>query len=508
MNDSDQPRPAQEQAQVAAGAGLVSIAKIIGGISNLLILVFLTRLLDQATFALVALVYLLQATINALGTLGLPAALLYYVPKLGPRIERSMGLWTGILLFLLAVPFALALWLGGPTIEGLLDKPGLAMPLFYLAIYLLADFPGQALPNYLLACRSYVGSFVVTMILYLSRMLSLVIPAWLGLPLEQIMFWFAAVAVLRVGLFLGYFLLLKSGDLAPQGWRIRDLFAYGVPLSLSQIVGKLNVQIDKYMIAALCAAEVFAVYSVGAIELPLVSSIAYSVTEALVPTLVLCYSRREVGGFIEYWHGAMAKVAAIMMPVFFFFFILAGPAMRVFFSDAYSEAQIPFRVYLCLLPLRLCGYGGVVRALGRTRPVLWAALAALVVNVALNYPLYLAFGMAGPATASVLAQVAAILVLLAAVRGRLEIPAWRVFPFVRVGRALVVAGLAATPLLFIDRLIQGDVAQLAVGAALFLPLYLVLGRLTRVLTADDFRYLGDLVTLRILKRASQKEATS
>ena len=40
----------------------------------------------------------------------------------------------------------------------------------------------------------------------------------------------------------------------------------------------------------------------------------------------------------------LAKVAAIMMPIFCFFFLLAGPTVRLFFSDAYSDAAIPFRV--------------------------------------------------------------------------------------------------------------------------------------------------------------------
>ena len=167
----------KEQARVAAGAGLVSVAKMLGSVTNLLIIVFLTRLLDKEVFAVVALVYLLQETINAVGTLGIPSALLYFIPKLGRASERALALWSGMLLLALAAPFALGLWLGGPFIETILDKPGMAVPLAYLAVYILADFPGQALPNYLLAKRSYTAFFGVTTFFYGSRMLSLVVPA-------------------------------------------------------------------------------------------------------------------------------------------------------------------------------------------------------------------------------------------------------------------------------------------------------------------------------------------
>ncbi len=499
----EQPPARPSGRRLAAGAGLVSAGRMLGSAFNLLIIVSLTRLLDPAVFGLVAMVYLIQETLNSIGTLGLPSALFYFVPKHGEGSARSLGLWTGGLLFALALPLALALWLGGPTIAEWADKPNLGPALGYLAVYLLADFPGQALPNFLLARQSYRAAFGVTVFFYGGRFLSLVVPAALGGSLETLMISFAGVALLRLLAFLGYFLLIHRGPLRRSGWSPGSLLAYGVPLSLSQIVGKLNVQVDKYMIAALCSAQVFAVYTVGAIEIPLVPSIAYSVTDALIPALVLLHERRDSRGFVGTWHASMGKVAAIMMPIFFFFLVLAPPAMRIFFSASYSDAAVPFRVYLLLLPLRLCSYGGVVRALGRTRPVLWASGAALLANVLLNYPLYRLLGLPGPALASVLAQVVAISVLLAAVRKELKVAWRRIFPVAPVAKALAVAGGAALPLLLVVQWLEGDVLQLAAGAAVYLPAYLGLGALTGLLGREDFDYLRDVVTLRILKRSAR-----
>lgn len=493
---------------LAAGAGLVSAGRMLGGVFNLLIIVALTRLLDPAIFGLVAMVYLIQETLNSIGTLGLPSALFYFVPKHGEASARSLGLWTGGLLFLLALPLALTLWLGGPSIAAWTDKPDLAPALGYLAVYLLADFPGQALPNFLLARQSYRAAFGVTVFFYGGRFLSLVVPAALGGSLQTLMISFAGVALLRLAAFLGYFLLVQRGPWGRSGWSPRQLLAYGVPLSLSQIVGKLNVQIDKYMIAALCSAQVFAVYTVGAIELPLVAAIAYSVTDALIPAMVLLHGRRDSQGFLQTWHGSMGKVAAIMMPIFFFFLVMAPAAMRVFFSASYGDAAVPFRVYLLLLPLRLCSYGGVVRALGRTRPVLWASGAALAANALLNYPLYRVLGLPGPALASVLAQLVAIALLLHAVRVVLGVR-WRVlFPVRRVAHALLVAGVACLPLLAVPQWLSGDVLQLSVGAALYLPLYLGLAATTGLLGREDFQYLRDVVSLRILRRRAGSEGES
>jgi O-antigen/teichoic acid export membrane protein len=272
----------------------------------------------------------------------------------------------------------------------------------------------------------------------------------------------------------------------------------GFPLSLTAIVGKLNLKADQYGVWAAAGKEKLAVYSVGAVELPLVSSLAYSVTNALVPTLTLAHAGDDREGFLRLWHGSVEKVAAIMMPVFVFFLVLAEPAIRVLFSAEFSEAVIPFRVYLLLLPLRLCGYGSVLRALGETRPILFASLTALLVNAVLIFPLYLAMGIAGPALASDLAQVVAIAMLLSRIRFHLGLPWARIMPFPRLGRALLVAGIAGLPLVAVSRLVPGDANQLLAGAAAMVPLYLWAGRRTGIITADDLSYVGRLLSLRSL----------
>lgn len=507
MSVRDRGPDGGETSRVAAGAGLVSVARLLGGVLNLLIVATLARLLDQSVFALFAIVYLLQETLVAVGSLDLSSALFYYVPKLGHRAARALGSWTAGLLFLLAVPFALALWLGGPLIAQAIGQRGLDAAFGYLALSLLADFPGQAMPGYLLGRRSYAGYLVVTLVFHGSRFASLVVPAAAGATLEQILFWFATVAALRFAAFVGYLAFFESGGLRREGWAVRDLFGYAVPLSLSTIAGKLDVQLDKYLIAALCSAEVFAVYSVGATEVPLVSSVAYSVSMALTPTLIALHGKRDVAGFLACWHGSVVKVAAIMMPVFFFFFVLAGPIVRLVFSGAYSGAQVPFRVYLCLLPLRLCQYGAVVRALGETKPILYASVAGLAVNAVLLYPLYALFGLPGPAIAAVSSQLAAIAWLLATVRRRLGVSWFRVFPFPGVGKALLVAGFSALPLLGVERFLPGDATRVAVGVPLFLAGYLLLGMLTGVVTRTDLGYLADLASLRVFKNAAAAKGT-
>lgn len=490
--DGEAATAASDKRDVALGAGLVSAAALVSGVWNIVTLTALTRLLERPTFAALSLAYLLQDTLAAVVPLGLPAALAYFVPKRGDAAARSLGFWTGVSLLGLTVPVSLGLVFLGPRFA---ETPVMGTALLYLGFYVLGEIPAQALPGTLLARRSYRAFFGVQIVSSTSRSLSLVVPTALGAGLPTILSCFVAVAALRFTMFLAYFLVFARGSLSRTGFRVGELLGYGFPLSLSMIVGKANQQIDKYVVAALCTAEVFAAYAVGAFELPLVPVLAYSVTTALVPSLVLAYDRGEKGRFLEYWHGSIVKVASIMMPVFFYFTILSGPTIRTLFSASYADAVVPFRIYLLLLPLRLCGYGAILRALGDTRWVLLSALVMLVVNIGLIPPLFAAAGIAGPAVAAVVAQATGVLVILARIRGRLGVTWGSVFPSRAVLRSAAVAAGAAIPLVAIAWFVRSDVLRLVAGAPAYVVTYLALGLRARTIARADLRYLVDLVTL-------------
>ena len=71
-------------------------------------------------------------------------------------------------------------------------------------------------------------------------------------------------------------------------------------------------------------------------------------------------------------------------------------------------------------------------------------------------------------------------------------------PFVRLGRAALVAALACLPLLAVVNYVSGDARQLLVGVVITVPLYLWLARRTGVVAAGDLTYVGRLLTLRTL----------
>ncbi len=495
----------RERKEVAAGAGLASFGQLISGVFNLLLLMVLTRSLSKAEFGLFSLVYLIQDTASALLPLGLPAALAYFVPRRADTQGRALGFWTGMLLGLLAIPATLVLWFIGPVLS---SNPETSEVFRLLAVFVLLDFPSQALPAYLLARRAYRGFFLITLLFSVTRTVSLALPAMLGATLPTIMGWFLVAAVFRLVMYLGYFLGYAEGHLDWKEVKPGELFGFGVPLSAATIVSKLNVQADKYMVSLVAGREALGTYTVGATELPLVPSLAYSVTNSLVPTLSLAHARGDRESFLRYWHDSMIKVAEIIMPVFFFFLLLAGPAIRVLFSASFEAAVVPFRVYLLLLPLRLCSYGAVLRSLGETRAVFTSAIAALAANLILILPLYYLLGLAGPAVAAVIGQLVIVSLLLVQIRAALGIHWSELLPYRPLKKTILTAGVSALPLLGLAVWQAPDGLRLLIGAATMIPLYLILGHRTGVIGPKDMEYLWRLFTLGGLRRRESEGTQS
>lgn len=485
------------------GAALATFGLVLTGVLQLALLAILTRVLSKEQFTAAAFLVLASTTISALAPLGVPTALTVFLPKLPPASARGFGWWSTVLLFLLSIPWALGVFLLAHTLGG--DQPVLVHGFQILAAFVLVDIPSQALPAYQLAMHRHASYFATTTIFAITRLLSLAIPALLGAGVEQIFLLFLLVGVLRLAWCVITFLFLERGSLARGDHSGTELIRFGLPVSLSFLVNKLNMQVDKYLVALVAGAEAFTVYTIGAQEIPLVATLAYSATTTILPALSLAHHQGENDLFVRLWHGSATKVGLIMMPAFCYFMVFGDSAIRVLFTGGYAAAAIPFRVYLLLLPLRVCAYSGILRALGESKPVLTASVAALLLNAALVVPLYHLLGIAGPALAAVVSQVASAGILIRMIRQRLNLSWWNTLPYPALGRTFLVALVATIPAV-LAFLLPGDGQRLLIGAIVLVVSYLALGRWSGVVSAQDFQALRELATLQGLRRSPTTDA--
>lgn len=172
-----------------------------------------------------------------------------------------------------------------------------------------------------------------------------------------------------------------------------------MPLGLASIVLLVFAQTDKYVITHSLGREVFAVYSVGALQIPFVDILRNSVMGVVFPLMAEYQKQRKTEEILEPWRRATLKMAVLFFPVFVFLEISARSFITVLFTEEYAEATGVFMLYLLIFVRSSVDTTSVLMVFKQQGFMLKVNAAAFVAHVTLAVLMYKRFGWLGvPAT--------------------------------------------------------------------------------------------------------------
>ncbi|MBK9015639.1 MAG: oligosaccharide flippase family protein [Saprospiraceae bacterium] len=251
----------------------------------------------------------------------------------------------------------------------------------------------------------------------------------------------------------------------------------------------LNRQVDKYAVQWFLPAF-FTIYSAGAFEIPVIPTIAITVSSVMMMQFVGHHLRGERAELLELWYKSIRKVSVIVLPLVVVLLVAAEELIALFYPDNYADAVIPFRIYTFILLQRVASYSNMQKALGSTAPITHSAIYLFLINAALSVPLVLWLGMAGPPLAALLANIFSWWYALHNIQVLLKVRFREVFPFGFYAKALGVAVLAAVPVFGLKMAVElPRYFSFFILAACYLPIYLVLARTTGIIEESDWRRL-------------------
>jgi peptidoglycan biosynthesis protein MviN/MurJ (putative lipid II flippase) len=229
-----------------------------------------------------------------------------------------------------------------------------------------------------------IRSSVYSLVFSVSRALTMVGLFAMGFDLATVLWGVIGVgaAVVVVG-------CIDMARMCPGRWQfdgrlLLDQFHYVWPLWAVTIAGILGVQFDKFLISYNFDPETLAIYTRGAMELPMVGMITVTLGTAIMPELVTMASQGRMMESLDLWQEATRKSSLVIFPCFAFFLVIAPNFMVLMYTEAFRNAAWPFGVFLCLLPLRVAIYGALFRAIGQTKPIAISAVAGLLANIVIG----------------------------------------------------------------------------------------------------------------------------
>lgn len=339
---------------------------LIAVISPMILSRYLTKN-DYGTYKQVMYVY---SSLLAVFTLGLPKSYSYFIPRV-PRTEvKSLINKITTIFLLLGIAFSSFLFLGAPVIAKLLKNPDLV-----LALKLFSIVPVLLLPT--MGLEGVYASFKKTHIVAIYTIASKVITIFLTI-IPVIVFngnYLHAIIGFDIGCLITFWvaIYLKSypvkeekHDRTNVGYR--QIFAFSLPLLAASLWGMIINASDQFFISRYFGNEVFAEFSNGYMEFPLISMILVSIGTVLIPVFSE-YSANKGNNdlLLQIWKSTLNKSIKIIYPIAFFCIFFSTTIMICLYGDMYRNSGMFFAIkniqaLFCVVP-----FSPLILALGKTK---------------------------------------------------------------------------------------------------------------------------------------------
>ncbi len=465
-------------------AGLLSLADFTRFFIKTVIGIALARLLSPADLGSYRQLFLIYGTLSGILMLGFPQSMLYFLPKAGSdhEIKRLVSRTLNVI-SLLALLCGLIIFFSRDLIANSFNNPDLSRLLIVYSIYPIFIFVTQLYSSVMLGLKEPLKSARFTIFAIICDLLLVLGVAFFSRDIRLIV-WAVVVSAFIQWLWASLCLRKFTGSFSRTNFAgFKAQLNYTIPLGLSLLIGVLSVQLDKLMISGFFKPEQFAVFSLGAMELPLIGILINSVNAILLPNMS-SIDREQMSAI---YSASIRKNAIIIFPLATVFYIFATEFMVFIYGSIYAEAAVYFRIYLMILPLRVATYGIVFQALGKTRLVMMDSILMLIMNAILNLILIRIYGMTGAAIATVIVSWLIVAVYLFQMHFYLKLKLLRLFPLWRLIKNLLVAILPVFAVVPLTTLIKHDFARMVVGGCLYLLLYALAGLAVKVILPCDIQ---------------------
>lgn len=436
--------------------GIVALGRAAHTASLLATLSILTRHWPKDEVALYQIVWLLVNTLVPIAALGMPAALLYFFPRLEKNRRRSLvaqGLAGGLAgaallgLLLFATGGVLARLIGAADDGQAVALLPYLRPFLPYAVFLVV---GGALEAVLVAGGRAHWQAQTQLVFALAAILWVWGAGQAGLSLVALLggWGLMGLARLAVGAVLVWRCATWEGPWGLEDdWRQR--WGYARTIWHNDVVGSASRLVDSLVVLHYFRLEIYAEYRLGNIEVPVNLLLAATVT-VLVPEVSRLYRAGDLDGIGRLWRESVARLVLVVWPLFFFLFAYADAITAILYPDDYSRTAWVFRVFLLALPLRAAVYNPLLVGMGRAGWALWGSLLDLGLNLGLSLAAvawlraaWPAWAYLGPAGATVVSTYVQVLFLLVAIAWHMRWGAARLLPWGALARVALIGAAAA-----------------------------------------------------------------
>jgi O-antigen/teichoic acid export membrane protein len=477
--------------------------------TQVIIGIVLVRIISKEMLGSYRQVMLVHGLITGILTIQIENSLYYFLPKCGLEKRRDLVTQTLFVTSIISLLIGLAMFFSAGLFAKQFSNPEIAMLIRIFACFPIFQGIVQLLPAFLISLDKALFSGLYSMLSSVLMILTVVMIFAFGYGIAEALW--SKILIEAIFAVIGILMMIHFSPLGQ--WRINkslllEQLNYCWPLMAMTTIGVVNVKLDGVLISYYFPKEVYAVYSVGALELPLIALFTSSLSSAIMPNMVVEADKGRLLNSLNLWHEASRKSSFLIFPTFIFFLVCGYDFIVLMFTQDYSKAVWPFLIYLARMPLRVAIYGAIFRAIGFTKPLFWAALLSLITNIIISVVLLVAgrhgfLSYIGPSIGTFFGTLTLVSYLLMTLCKKLEVRFAQVMRWKELGRIFGLSIFCGVLLWLIPIPMSNLFFKLLIRFIIYVGLFFTSLALTKSLHADEWELLRIPLTL-IRKIATKK----
>ncbi|HTS79491.1 MAG TPA: oligosaccharide flippase family protein [Myxococcaceae bacterium] len=437
-------------------AGPLVLARFASAIVTTVVPLVLARAMPIAEYGTYKQLFLVATTLTAICTFGLPQSLYYFMPRTDRA--RPFVVHTLVLLLVAGGAAALLVLAATPWVGRLFKAPDLVAYRGALATYTGFYLAACALEP-ILTSQGRTGASAVNYLVWDSlRAGAMTAPVLLGLGLRATMWSVALLMVLRFG---ATWLIAIRGTLGAWWDRaaLRAQLAHALPFGAALAVSVPQHAFHQWVVSARFDSALFAIYTVGCFQLPIVDLLYTPTSEVLMVHVGELERAGRLAEVVRAFREAASRLAYVFVPTCAFLLAAAPEFIEAVFGAKFLPAVPLFRVSTLAVLFGCFPLDGLLRARGDTAAIFRSYVLKAVVTVPLVLAGVQLLGLLGGVLSWLVAEAVGKVLLVARLPRALGVRRLRALLELVPVRAGLRAGAAslgaAAAMLVWDRVIAG-----------------------------------------------------
>lgn len=377
---------------LAASASWLMIAKTLGFVVMTALPLVLSRRLSLVEFGNYKQLFLLLTSAANLLPLGMQMSAFYFLPRSQSTEEKGRVVFSILLYYVVVTGIAGACFVVSPSLvttlfhSEALGQIGrlIGVTIMFYVTSLLFEAVAVANGEPQIGAAVIIGS-------NLLRTTVILLAAVLWGDVRAIAWGTLSFSVVQTAVLLAFMESRFRGFWHRFDWQhIRGQLSYAIPLGAAGFIWSLQLDLHNYFVSHRFGPKVFAIYSQGIFQLPLIGILADSVASVLIPR-VSALQQQQGGGkqIVDLTVKVMRSLAGAYFPMYVFLTVMAKEVILLLFTAKFLASLPIFRVNLLFLPLSIVMVDPIMRAYKEQR--FWMLKLNIVTLVLLTVALQ--FGM-------------------------------------------------------------------------------------------------------------------